>query len=162
MIYTHDFFSLSMISHLCMVQYITVFCSILLVEKYSIVQAIIASESCSVASESLRPHGPCNPWNSPGQNTGVGSLSLLQGIFPNQGSNPSLPHCRWILYQQSHKGGPFHCTDIPYFVYHFIIDKCFHCFHFLAIVSNATALLKLFNIFMLLLLLLLLSRFSRV
>ena len=151
-----------MISHLCMVQYITVFCSILLVEKYSIVQAIIASESCSVASESLRPHGPCNPWNSPGQNTGVGSLSLLQGIFPNQGSNPSLPHCRWILYQQSHKGGPFHCTDIPYFVYHFIIDKCFHCFHFLAIVSNATALLKLFNIFMLLLLLLLLSRFSRV
>ena len=38
------------------------------------------------------------PWtNSPGQNTGVGSLSLLQGIFPTQGSNPDLPHCRWIL-----------------------------------------------------------------
>ena len=47
-----------------------------------------------------------SPWNSPGQNTGVGSLSLLQGIFPTQGSNPGLPHCRWILYQLSHKGSP--------------------------------------------------------
>ena len=40
------------------------------------------------------------------QNTGVGSLSLLQGIFPTQGSNPGLPHCRQILYQMSHKGSP--------------------------------------------------------
>ena len=40
----------------------------------------------------------CDLWNSPGQNTGVGSLSLLQGIFPTQGSNQSLPHCTWILY----------------------------------------------------------------
>ena len=46
------------------------------------------------------------PWNSPGQNTGVGSLSLLQGIFPTQGSNPGLPHCRQILYQLSYKGSP--------------------------------------------------------
>ena len=46
------------------------------------------------------------PWNSPGQNTGVGSLSLLQRIFPIQGSNPGLPHCRQILYQLSHKGSP--------------------------------------------------------
>ena len=60
----------------------------------------------SVMSGSLRPHGLYSPWNSPGQNTGVGSLSLLQGIFPTQGSNPSLPHCRWILYQLSHKGSP--------------------------------------------------------
>jgi len=35
---------------------------------------------------------------SPGQNTGVGNHSLLQGIFPIQGSNPGLPHCRRILY----------------------------------------------------------------
>ena len=42
---------------------------------------------------------PCtSSWNSPGQNTGVGSLSLLQGIFPIQGSDPDLPHCRWILH----------------------------------------------------------------
>ena len=46
-------------------------------------------------------------WNSPGQNTGVGSLSLLQGIFPTHGSNPGLPHCRQILYQLSHKGRPW-------------------------------------------------------
>ena len=45
-------------------------------------------------------------WNSPGQNTGVGGLSLIQGIFPTQGLNPGLPHCRWILYQLSHKGSP--------------------------------------------------------
>ena len=45
-------------------------------------------------------------WNSPGQNTGVGSLSLLQGIFPTQGSNPGLPHYRRILYQLSLKGSP--------------------------------------------------------
>ena len=57
-------------------------------------------------SDSLQPHGLCSLWNSPGQSTGVGSLSLLQGIFPNQGLNPRLPHCRWILYQLSHKGGP--------------------------------------------------------
>ena len=51
------------------------------------------------------------PWtiqsmNSPGQNTGVGSCSLLQGIFPTQGSNPGLLHCRWILHQLSHQGSP--------------------------------------------------------
>ena len=46
------------------------------------------------------------PWNSPGQNTGIGTFSLLQGIFPTQGWNPGLPHCRWILYQLSQKGSP--------------------------------------------------------
>ena len=64
------------------------------------------SESRSVVSNSLWPHGLSSPWNSPCQNTGVGSLSLLQGIFPTQGSNPGLPHCRWILYQLSHEGIP--------------------------------------------------------
>ena len=51
-------------------------------------------------------HGIYIPWNSPGQNTGVGSLSLLQEIFPTQGLNPGLLHCRQILYQLSHKGSP--------------------------------------------------------
>ena len=58
------------------------------------------TQSC----DSLRPHGL--PWNSPGQNTGVGSLSLLERIFTTQGSNPGLPNCRQILYQLSHKGTP--------------------------------------------------------
>ena len=61
------------------------------------------SESHSVVSDSLWPHGLHSPWNSPGQNTGVGSLSLLWGIFPTQGSNPDCLHCRRILYQLSHK-----------------------------------------------------------
>ena len=46
----------------------------------------------------------CSPWNSPGQSTGVGSLSLLQGMFQAQGLNPGLPHCRRILYRLRHKG----------------------------------------------------------
>ena len=53
------------------------------------------SESGSVVSNSLRPHGLYSPWNSPGQNARVGSLSLLQGIFPTQGLKPGL-HCRQI------------------------------------------------------------------
>ena len=63
------------------------------------------SESCSVVSDSLRPHRVSSPWNSPHQDTGVGSLSLLQRIFQTQGSNPGLPHCRWIL-QLTHKENP--------------------------------------------------------
>ena len=54
----------------------------------------------------LQPHGLYSLWNSPGQNTGVGSLSLLQGIFPTQGLNPGLPHWWQILYQLSHKRSP--------------------------------------------------------
>ena len=52
------------------------------------------SASLSVVCDSLRLHGLYSPWISPGQNTGVDSLSLLQGIFPTQGWNPGLPPCR--------------------------------------------------------------------
>ena len=60
-------------------------------------------------SNSLQHHGlqPARllcPWNSPGKNTGVGSHSLLQGIFPTQGSNSILPHCRQILYHLNYQG----------------------------------------------------------
>ena len=54
----------------------------------------------------LRPHGLYSPWDSLGQNTGVGCHALLQGIFAIRGSNPGLLHCRWILYQLNHKGSP--------------------------------------------------------
>ena len=57
-------------------------------------------------SNSWQPYGLYSPWNSPGQNTRVGSCSFLQGIFSTQGLNPGLPHCRQILYQLSHKGSP--------------------------------------------------------
>ena len=75
------------------------------------------NKNCSFVSDSLWP-----PWTSmefsmarilqnthilpPGQNTGMGSCSLLQGIFPTQGSDPDLPHYRWILYQLNHKRSP--------------------------------------------------------
>ena len=61
------------------------------------------AQSCPTFCDLMWPH-LYSPWNSPGQNTGVGSLSLFQGIFPTQGLKPGLPHCRWILYQLSLKG----------------------------------------------------------
>ena len=66
----------------------------------------VQSESHPLMSDSLRPHGLYSPWNSPGQTTGMGSLSLFQWIFPTQGSNPGLPHCMRFPYQLSHKGSP--------------------------------------------------------
>ena len=65
--------------------------------------------SCSVISDSLRPRGLkptrlLRPWDSPGKNTGVGCHSLLQEIFPTQGLNPGLLHCRQTLYRLSHQG----------------------------------------------------------
>ena len=57
-------------------------------------------------SNCLQPHRLYSPWNSLGQNTEVCSLSLLQGFFPTQESNPGLPHCRRILYQLSYQGSP--------------------------------------------------------
>ena len=69
-----------------------------------IAKKVKVTQSCPI----LWPHGLYSPWNSPGQNTGVGSLSFLQGIFPTQGSNLGLLHCGWILYQLSHRGSPIH------------------------------------------------------
>ena len=59
------------------------------------------AQSCPTLCDSMD-----RPWNSPGPNTGVGSLSLLQGIFPTQGSKPGLQHYRQTLYHLSHKGSP--------------------------------------------------------
>ena len=87
-------------------------------------------------SDSLRPHGLYSSWNFPGQNTGVGSLSLLQGILPTQGFNPGLLHCRWILYQLSHQGSPkntegnnksdwclWACVDFFFSFYFLVVSK---------------------------------------
>ena len=65
-------------------------------------------------SDSLQPHGLHSLWNTPGQNTEVGSLSILQGIFPTQGLNPGLLHCRQILYQLTYKGSPRILEWVPY------------------------------------------------
>ena len=77
---------------------------ILLTKVYTVK---VKSESHSVMSNTLWRYGLYSLWNPPGQNTGVGSLSFLQGIFPTQGSNPGLPHCRRILHQLSHQGSPY-------------------------------------------------------
>ena len=64
------------------------------------------SESRSVVSNCVQfaTPGLYSPWDSPGQNTGVGSCCLLQGIFPTKGWNPGLLQCRWILYELSYQG----------------------------------------------------------
>ena len=72
-------------------------------------------------SDSLQPHGLYSPWNSPGQHTGVGSLSLLQGIFPTQELNQGLLHCRRILYQLSYALLWF----IKCFHIHYVTPPCF-------------------------------------
>ena len=64
------------------------------------------SESRSVMSNSLRPHGLYSPWHSPGQNTGVSIVPFSRVSSQPTDRTQSLPHCRWILYQQSHKGSP--------------------------------------------------------
>ena len=83
--------------------------------KDSILQICVKSPpSCKVKvkvtqlclSNSLRPRGLHSPWNSPGQNTGVGSLPFLQRIFLTQESNWGLLHCRRIFYQLSYQGSP--------------------------------------------------------
>ena len=74
--------------------------------RHSQTAKVSESENYSVVSDSLWPQGLDSPWNSPGQNTGVDSCFLLQGLFPTHGSNPGFSHCRWILYQLSHKRSP--------------------------------------------------------
>ena len=76
-------------------------------------QKKVESESHSVMSNPLQPHGLYSPWNSPGQSSGVGSLSLFQGIFPTLGSNSGLPHCRQILHQLRYKGRPRYWSGYP-------------------------------------------------
>ena len=67
------------------------------------------SVSCSIMPNSLQLHGlqPARllcPWNFPGKNTGVSCHSLFQGIFPTQGLNLCLLHCRHVLYHLNHQG----------------------------------------------------------
>ena len=69
-----------------------------------------------------------DPKNSPCLNIGVGNLSLLQGIFPTQGSNPGLPHCRWILYQLSHKGSSLFYLFLLIFPTHSVLHWIFFQF----------------------------------
>ena len=77
----------------------------------------------------------CDPMDSPGKNTGVDYHFLLQGIFPTQGSNPGLPHCRQMLYSLSHQGSlsVFKFCGCNHHLQWFWspqnkVSHCFHCF----------------------------------
>ena len=85
------------------------------------------SESRSVLSDSLRAHGPYSPWDSPSQDTGVGGLFLLQGIFPIQGLTPRPSHGRHKL---SHKGSSRVCNFKK-------SQRKLSCHHFLPQVKRA-------------------------
>ena len=65
----------------------------------------LVAQSCPTLCDPMdcSPPGSSVHGDSPGKNTGVGCHALLQGIYPTQGSNPGLPHHRWILYQLSHQ-----------------------------------------------------------
>ena len=69
---------------------------------------VLVAESCPALCDPMvcSPPGFSVPGNSPGKNTGVGSHCCLQGIFPTQGSNQGLLHCRQTLYRLSHQGSP--------------------------------------------------------
>ena len=85
-------------------------------------------------SNSLRPHSLHTPWNSPSQNTGVGSLFLLQGIFPTQESNPGLLHSRQILYQlstrEAQKSAYRYVIFIPALVGNILKTQAFQIYRF--------------------------------
>ena len=66
----------------------------------------LVSQLCPTLCDPMDGSPPGSVHVSVDKNTGVGCHALLQGIFPIQGSNPGLPHCRWILYSLSHQGRP--------------------------------------------------------
>ena len=68
----------------------------------------LVTQSCLTLCDPMDGSSPGSSvhGDSLGKNTGVGCHALLQGIFPTQGSNPGLPHCRWILYHLIHQGSP--------------------------------------------------------
>ena len=66
----------------------------------------LVAQSCPTLCNTMDYSSPASSvhGDSPGKNTGVGCHALFLGVFPTQGSNPGLLHCRWILYQLSHQG----------------------------------------------------------
>ena len=68
----------------------------------------LVAQSCAILCHPMHCSLPGSsvPGDSPGKNIGVGCHALLHGIFPTQGSNSGLLHCRWILYHLSHQGSP--------------------------------------------------------
>ena len=78
----------------------------------------LVAQSCPTLCDAVdcSPPGSSVHGDSPGKNTGVGCHALLQGIFPTQGLNPGLPHCRWILYQLSYQGSLFSIVAVSIYI----------------------------------------------
>ena len=67
---------------------------------------MLVTQLCPSLCDPMERATLLHPWDTPGKNTVVSCHSLLQGIFPNWGSNPGFPYCRQILYHLSHQGSP--------------------------------------------------------
>ena len=104
------------------------------------------SASPSVMSNSLWPHGLYSPWNFLGQSTGVGCLSLLQGIFPTQGWNLGFLDCRQILYQLSHREAQYIYTHTHTHT-HIYIDIYYKYIFKTMFSSNIYTSLEIFQMF---------------
>ena len=107
--------------HFIVQQKLTQHCKTIIFQQKinSLVMNCVCAESFSgvqlFAPWTVTHHAPLSR-DSPGKNTGVGCHALLQGIFPTQGSNPHLLHCRCILYCMSHQGSPriLECVAYPF------------------------------------------------
>ena len=111
--------------------------------KYISYLLCLAAQSCPTLGDPMNcsPPGSSILGDSLGNNTGVGCHALLQGIFPTQGLNPGLPHCRWILYLRaareyvcvypiplglpsSHRSGSSHSTKLSFLGLHQLLVGC--------------------------------------
>ena len=72
----------------------------------------LVAQSCLTLCDLMEPTRLLCPWDSLGKNTASGSHALLLGIFPTQGSNPGISHCKQILYHVSHQGSPYKCSSV--------------------------------------------------
>ena len=96
----------------------------------------LVTQSCLTLSNPMKhsPPGSSVHGDFPGKNTGVGCHALLQGIFPTQGSNPFLQHCRKILYQLSHQESPQYIRDeLSYKCWFLQGNKCARCIYIICI-----------------------------
>ena len=102
--------------HVCRYRHVIYSCIYYTYNHIHIISYIYMKAKVTQSCPTLQFHGLYSPWNSQGQNTRVGSHSLLQGDLPNPGSNPGLSHCRWILYQLSPKESPrtLEWVDYPF------------------------------------------------
>ena len=75
-------------------------------ERFYLGDTWLPPRVCPPPSTTLGTSRPLCPWDSPGKNTGVGSHSLLQGVFPTQGWKPGLLRGRWVFYRLSCQGRP--------------------------------------------------------